>query len=159
MLSLLSAWADVNDSIYGTSEYAIPVPCSKGVSNVAHLTRSWFQIHVEYIHMHVDLRHNIQLWLPAEIERGTYRASVMYFATISTVYHGNAFPRFTHDDVTTWKHFPFLRGIHRSPVNSPHKGQWREALMFSLICAWINDWVSIREAGDLRRHRAIMTSL
>ena len=26
-------------------------------------------------------------------------------------------------------------GVHRSPVNSPHKGQWRGALMFSLICA------------------------
>ena len=64
----------------------------------------------------------------------------------------------SHDDVIKWKHFPrywpFVRGIHRSPVNSPHKGQWRGALMFSLICAWINDWVSNREAGDLRRHRA-----
>ena len=39
------------------------------------------------------------------------------------------------------------------PVNSPHKGQWRGALMFCLICAWINDWVNNREAGDLRRHR------
>ena len=39
------------------------------------------------------------------------------------------------------------------PVNSPHKGQWRGALMFSLICVWINDWVNNREAGDLRRHR------
>ena len=38
------------------------------------------------------------------------------------------------------------------PVNSPHKGQWRGALMFSLICAWINDWVNNRDAGDLRRH-------
>ena len=50
-----------------------------------------------------------------------------------------------HDDVIKWKHFPrnwpFVRGIHRSPVNSPHKGQWRGALMFSLICVWINDWV------------------
>ena len=40
-----------------------------------------------------------------------------------------------------WKHFPrywpFVRGIHRSPVNSPHKGQWRAALMFSSICAWL----------------------
>ena len=35
-----------------------------------------------------------------------------------------------------------------------HKGQWRGALMFSLICAWINDWVHNREAGDLRCHRA-----
>ena len=39
------------------------------------------------------------------------------------------------------------------PVNSPHKGQWRVALMFSLICARINDWVNNREAGDLRRYR------
>ena len=28
----------------------------------------------------------------------------------------------------------FVRGIHRSPVNFPHKGQWRGALMLSLIC-------------------------
>ena len=35
-----------------------------------------------------------------------------------------------------------------------HKGQWRGALMFSLICAWINVWVNNREAGDLRRQRA-----
>ena len=31
--------------------------------------------------------------------------------------------------------WPFTRGIHRSPVNAPHKGQWRGALMFSMICA------------------------
>ena len=42
----------------------------------------------------------------------------------------------------------------RVPVNSPHKGQWRGALMFSLICVWINGWVNNREAGDLRRYRA-----
>ena len=63
-----------------------------------------------------------------------------------------------HDDVIKWKHFPrywpFVRGIHRSPVNSPHKGQWRGALVFSLICVWINGWVNNREAGDLRRYRA-----
>ena len=32
-------------------------------------------------------------------------------------------------------------------------GQWRRALMFSFICAWINGWVNIPHAGDLRRHR------
>ena len=47
---------------------------------------------------------------------------------------------------------PFVPGIRRSPVNSPHKGQWRGALMFSLICAWNNDWVNNREARDMRRH-------
>ena len=64
----------------------------------------------------------------------------------------------TYDDVMKWKYFPrywpFVRGIHRSPVNSPHKGQWRGALVFSLIGAWINGWVNNREAGDLRRHHA-----
>ena len=45
-------------------------------------------------------------------------------------------------------------GNSPSPVNSPHKGQWRGALMFSLICVWINDWVNNREAGDLKCYRA-----
>ena len=61
----------------------------------------------------------------------------------------------SHDDVIEWKHFPrywpFVRGIHWSPVNSPHKGQWHGALMFSLICVWVIGWVNNREAGDLRR--------
>ena len=35
-----------------------------------------------------------------------------------------------------------------------HKGQWRGALMFSLICAWINGWVNNGEAGDLRCYYA-----
>ena len=65
--------------------------------------------------------------------------------------------RLLHDDVIKWKYFPhywpFVRGIHRSPVNSPHKGQWRGALMFTLICARINGWINNREAGDLRRNR------
>ena len=63
-----------------------------------------------------------------------------------------------HDDVIKWKHlpryWPFVRGIHRSPVNFPHKGQWRGALVFSLICTRINGWVNNGEAGDLRRYRA-----
>ena len=63
-----------------------------------------------------------------------------------------------HDDVIKWKHlpryWPFVRGIHRSPVNSSHKGQWRGALKFFFICARIIGWVNNREAGDLRRHQA-----
>ena len=69
--------------------------------------------------------------------------------------HKGRVTRTFHDDVIKWKHFPrnwpFVREIHRSPVNFPHKGQWRGALMFSLIYAWINDWVNNREAGELRR--------
>ena len=63
-----------------------------------------------------------------------------------------------HNDVIKWKHFPhywpFRREIHRSPVNSLHKGQWSGALMFSLICAWTNSWANHQDPGDLRRHRA-----
>ena len=39
----------------------------------------------------------------------------------------------------------------RSPVNSPHKGQWRGALMFSLICARINGWVNNGEETPSRQ--------
>ena len=53
-----------------------------------------------------------------------------YFRVPQTTYH---------HDVIKWKHFlrywPFVRGIHRSTMNSPHKGQWFGALIFSLICA------------------------
>ena len=63
-----------------------------------------------------------------------------------------------HDGAIKWKHspryWPSVCGIYRSPVNSPHKGQWRGALMFSLICAWTKGWVNNGDAGDLRRHRA-----
>ena len=58
--------------------------------------------------------------------------------------NGNFFPCY----------WPFVRGIHRSPVNSPHKGQWCGALMFTLICARINGSVNNRDAGDLRCHHA-----
>ena len=75
--------------------------------------------------------------------------------SINHAFHCASVDALLHDDVIKWKHFPrywpFVRGIHRSPVNSPHKGQWRGALMFTLICAQINGWVNNREAGDLRR--------
>ena len=61
-----------------------------------------------------------------------------------------------HDEVIRWKLFArywsFVRV--RGMVNSLHKGQWRRALMFSLTCARINDWINNHKAGDLIRHRA-----
>ena len=58
-----------------------------------------------------------------------------------------------HHDVIKWKHLPRYWPFARSPVNSPYKGQWSGALVFSLICTRINGWVYNREAGDLRRNR------
>ena len=84
--------------------------------------------------------------------------------------------QYNQDDVIKWKHSPhywsfvrgthwsdqrkpqssmslaFVRGIHRSPVDSPHKGQWHRALRFSLIYAWTNDWANNRDAGNFRCH-------
>ena len=62
-----------------------------------------------------------------------------------------------HDDVIKWKHFlhywPFVRGVHRSTVESPHYGQWLGALIFSLICAWTKARGNSWDVSDLRRHR------
>ena len=76
------------------------------------------------------------------------------FAYLKSDTQGIWLGKIHHDDVIKWKHFSrywtFVRGIHRS--QRPHKGQWRGALMFSLICAWINGWGNNGEAGDLRRY-------
>ena len=97
--------------------------------------------------------------LPEEVNRLSYEIEIyiyIYIYIYITWYHiyinstlGSYFVNSwksspAHDDVINWKHFPcywpLVRGIHR--------------LMFSLICAWINGWVSNRDAGDLRRNRA-----
>ena len=84
--------------------------------------------------------------------------SYIYWYTDNLIEYTSISYAGTHGGVIKWKHFPrywpFMRGIHRSPVNSPHKCQQRWALMFSLICEWINGWVNNRGAGDLRRYRA-----
>ena len=51
-------------------------------------------------------------------------------------------------------YWPCMKGIHQSPVDSPHKGRWSQTLMFSLICAWTNGWTNNQDAGDRRHHHA-----
>ena len=71
----------------------------------------------------------------APLEAGTFAGT----AVIKFEPHGYTGPvlDWTHDDVIKWKyflrHWPFVREIHRSPVNSHHKGQWRQLWWF--ICA------------------------
>ena len=78
--------------------------------------------------------------------------------TIALV-HNQTCSWWRHQMETFRRYWPFVLGIHRSPVNSPHKGQWRGALMFSLICVCINGWVNKRKAGDLRRHSDVKPQL
>ena len=65
---------------------------------------------------------------------------------------------FEHDDIIKWKHFPrylpSVMEIRRSPVDSPHKGQWCGALMFSFMCSWTKGSTNSPNATDLRRHSA-----
>ena len=46
--------------------------------------------------------------------------------------------RWRHQMEKNSANWPFVRGIHRLPVNSPHKGQWRGALMFALLNKRLN---------------------
>ena len=62
---------------------------------------------------------------------------------------------FTLTMMTSWNVDLFRVTGHRcGEFTSSHTGQWRGAVMFSLICAWTNGWVNNRNAVDLRRHRA-----
>ena len=67
---------------------------------------------------------------------------------------GNGFTWWRHQMEIFLRNWMFVRGIHRSPVGSLQKGQWRGALTFSLIFAWTNGRANNRDAGDLRSNRA-----
>ena len=96
------------------------------------------------------------------IPMSVYRKGLSFFYKIPAIalhelaWWLHAMETISHDDVMKCKHFPrywpFVQGIHWSPVNSPHKGQWCGTLMFSLICTRKNGWVNNDEAGDLRCH-------
>ena len=67
-----------------------------------------------------------------------------------------------HDDAIKWKGFPrcwpFVRGICRSLVNSPDRGRWRGALMFSLmviviLCTRVKCVNAVRMRASWWRHQ------
>ena len=92
---------------------------------------------------------------PSLLRNAVYSSTraLLFLVVHSKHWNENAATWWRHQMETFPRYWSFVRGIHRSPSKSPYKGQWRGALVFSLICARINDWVNYREAGDLRRHR------
>ena len=114
--------------------------------NICDPVKKWYPVTGGWI-----LKENNTSWLHHNLEMPSVFTSLFM--------RGIHWFSFSHDAVIKWKHFPrywpFVRGIHRSPVNFPHKGQWRGALMFSLICVLIDGWVNNREAGGLRRYRGL----
>ena len=85
------------------------------------------------------------------------KTPLMTELTEEYIYH-HASVSVLYDDVIKssqlLRYWPYVRDIHRAPVNSSHRGQWRGDLMFSFIYASINAGINNREAGDLRHHRA-----
>ena len=70
---------------------------------------------------------------------------LVIFRTFRTVF---SFPWWRHQMEAFSPLLPLCAGNSSVTGESPpHKGQWRGALMFSLICAWT-------DAGDLWHHRA-----
>ena len=87
--------------------------------------------------------YKFNLW--ATVDHHGYSMNRGYY-TASINCYGKTFHR-NDTKITAWRRhqmetFPrcwsFVGGNHRSAVNSPHKGQWRGALMLTLICVWIN---------------------
>ena len=93
--------------------------------------------------------------MPCDVRSCDNRMTIWRHRLRRTIDHAQ-----NHHILSWWRHqmetfsalLALCAGNSPVPVNSPHKGQWRGALMFTLICARINDWVNNREAGDLRRH-------
>ena len=118
---------------------------------------AWKEIYVAFF----NIKPHDNIILPTQEFNGDFLLflsySLVFLAPMPAVTDRGNIDRY-HDDVIKLKHYPrywpFVRGIHRSPVNSSHKGQWRGALMFSLICTPINGRVNNGEVGDFRRHRA-----
>ena len=131
-----------------TSEVNMLYPCNTNEVDMR-FTNSSHEIHMKFIWISNDLNfmltscelhknymtsslHYTWIWLLASLLCTSYEWASGSIVRISPDCEHQWQP---HDDVITWRHFsrywPFVRGIHRSPVNSPHEGQWRGALMFS----------------------------
>ena len=59
---------------------------------------------------------------------------------------------FFQDIETSLLYYPFVKGTHRSTVDSHHKQPAVRRFMFSLLLAWTSFWISNRVTGDSRRH-------
>ena len=114
----------------------VVVPCAKFFSD--HFTITWMTAEWNF--------HRI--WIT--MEKPSWYC-LLYYVIDSR----HVFPYWDIHASPWWRHqmesFSTLLAICAG--NSPHIGQWRGVLMFSLIYVWINGWVNNGEAGDLRRYR------
>ena len=76
----------------------------------------------------------------------------MLIELVGTAMFGLTETWWRHQMETFPRYWPFVRGIHRSLVDSLHKGQWHGTLSFTLICSSTNGWANSGDSGDFRRH-------
>ena len=134
------------------------------------LLRRWSKTFVNFGFFLIKLMYVLflkkEVWYPAgkmtDLQIITHEAEICStnslrpgdpYASVNWVVYDSGIAWWRHRMETFSALLALCAGNSPVPVNSPHKGQWRRALMFSLICARINYWVINREAGDLRRHR------
>ena len=86
--------------------------------------------------------HVVEAILPQHNMRISLKAMLFVLTSMMTSSNGNIFRVTGH-----------LCGEFTGPGEFPAQWPVTRSLDVSLICAWINDWVNNREAGDLRRHR------
>ena len=115
----------------------------------------FFQISTNALATHVYTEESVPTFSMATHARVTVHGRATSVISVRVSMEGNLQIHIvTSSNGTFPRYWPFVRGIHRSLVNSPHEGQWRGTLKFSLICAWTNGWATPRDAGELRRHCA-----
>ena len=149
---LIAHWGWLSWPLYGG--WPMFISFLKDFRRLRVVIQKWIGMHISYFLIHVWLRLCDTSKYPAHYVALNFEGSWCE----RNGEMGSAWCAKIHDDFMKWKHFrrnwPFVRGIHRSPVNSSHKGQWRGALIFSVICAWINGWLNNGEAGVYRYHCA-----
>ena len=124
----------------------VKVTGSVYVPDVAYIC--WISVKSTGVDVHVQL---------ASVPEVKTRSKLFAVPTVETGAAGVKLKRLIkwHDDVIKWNHFPrywpFVWGIYRSPVNSPHKAE-----LWVFFYQRLNKRLSKnRDAGNLRRHRAL----
>ena len=123
----------------------------------------WWRHQMETFSALLPLVRGIHRWITLTKANDAELWCFLWYVTEQTVELTTETRWFETPPCSLWRHcnvqaVPCHRAWYEEVDPGHHyayaKGQWRGALMFSLFCARINDWVNNREAGDLWRHRA-----
>ena len=120
----------------------------------------------EFIYIYILIHIYIAHWGQGKMVGDVGTVFINTFFSTKTIqfqikFHWNIFLRINLT-ISWWCHqmetfstlLSFYVGNSSATSEFPHKGQWHGALMFSLICSWINGWVNNWDASDLIGHHA-----